>query len=489
MKDHSTAQRGSVVLVALCLTVVLGVVVIGYVAVCARTMEMSNRSFCTTSSVQLAEIGMEEALWSLDQALLALNNNLSFDWGFPAPPGAGWTVTTDANGVKTATKTLPPFTTNKGITGTVTVQIKNCSYDPRRPYVLTDQTTWPPTITSDGVSQMPDGIPIDKQLVATVKPAALFSNAAGSTGLSDSSYDVSFTNTPGGTVDSYDSSSSHNLGNYTPYYPPGDPLYDPFYDPLLHPENVNRSDLAIISAAHLHINKAVILGYATTANSTDNGPSIDTSGSVTSLTSSGATSATRIDYSRISNNANQYAFDIVAPTTASSSGLPDGGTLHPTDAGLFPSGYYSTTGNWVQPPASILTITGPAIIFASSDFDIEGSIIIAPTSPGPVQIYVGGKLTIAGNGIDNQTKQPRKLAIFCTGTQGTINTNTPFYGAVYAPNSPLVVNSDLTVYGALVGQSVTFTGTPTIHYDLDLRNASFGVVNTPYDVSQWLVSN
>ena len=67
------------VLVALCLVIVLGIAVTGYVAVCARTMEMSNRSFCTTSSVQLAEIGMEEALWSLDQALLALNNNLSFD--------------------------------------------------------------------------------------------------------------------------------------------------------------------------------------------------------------------------------------------------------------------------------------------------------------------------------------------------------------------------------------------------------------------------
>jgi hypothetical protein len=51
------------------------------------------------------------------------------------------------------------------------------------------------------------------------------------------------------------------------------------------------------------------------------------------------------------------------------------------------------------------------------------------------------------------------------------------------------VNGDPRIYGALVGQSVTFNGTPTIHYDLDLRKASFSVVNTPYDVSQWLVSN
>jgi hypothetical protein len=71
----------------------------------------------------------------------------------------------------------------------------------------------------------------------------------------------------------------------------------------------------------------------------------------------------------------------------------------------------------------------------------------------------------------------------------TIDSAHDFYGAVYAPNSPLVVNSNLTIYGALVGQSVTFNGTPTIHYDLALRKATFSVVNTPYDISQWIVSN
>ena len=461
------------VLVALCLTIVLGVVVVGYVAVCARTMEMSNRSFCTTSSVQLAETGIEEALWSLNQALLALNANSSSYWS-----GSGWAISSpDANGVITATKTLPPFTPYKGITGIVTVQIKNCSYDPRIPYNSSDPRTYPPTITSDGVSQMSDGIPIDKQLVATVKPAALFSNAVGSTASINSSpppppnppYYVDFTSD--GSVDSYDSS----LGTY---------------NCALVPSGTNQSDKAIISGPYVFIGAANILGYAMTANSNCPispyfyPPSI-TTGSVTNLPAT--------DNNRLSNNANQYAFDIVAPINASSSGLPNGGTLLPTDAGPLPSGYYSTTGNWIQPPASTLTIIGPAIIYAPNDFDVEGSIIIDPSSTGPVQIYVGGNLTIAGNGIDNQTLRPKNLAIFCIGnppsTAQVINTATPFYGTVYAPNSPLVVNSNPTIYGALVGQSVTFNGTPTIHYDLDLRKATFSVVNTPYDVSQWIVSN
>jgi hypothetical protein len=72
---------------------------------------------------------------------------------------------------------------------------------------------------------------------------------------------------------------------------------------------------------------------------------------------------------------------------------------------------------------------------------------------------------------------------------GTTNDIYGFYGTIYAPTSPLIVNGDPRIYGAFVGQSVTFNGTPTIHYDLDLRRATFSVVNTPYDVSQWIVSN
>jgi sugar lactone lactonase YvrE len=97
-------------------------------------------------------------------------------------------------------------------------------------------------------------------------------------------------------------------------------------------------------------------------------------------------------------------------------------------------------------------------------------------------------------GINNLTRRPRKLAIFCSSNSSspgltTTNDLYGFYGTVYAPNSPLVVNGDPRIYGALVGQSVTFNGTPTIHYDLDLRKAAFSVVNTPYDVWQWVVSN
>jgi sugar lactone lactonase YvrE len=365
-----------VVLVALCLTLVLGVAVAGYVAVCARTMDMSNRSFCTTSSVQLAEIGMEEALWSLNQAL----NTSGYTW-------PGWTLAI-VSGVPTATKQLTGFPTNKGIQSQVKIRIDNYNIDqnttPPQSY------TQPLTITVDGISLMPGGIAIDKQLVATVKPAALFSNAVGSTGSSDL---VSFVNASGGIVDSYDSTpTAPNNGIYTPY---------PYADPSI----VNRSDQAIISGSLLNIQDAVILGYATTANSTPNPPSyFSTNGTVTRLTSTGATSTfPPIDYSRISNNANQYVFDFVASLPGSYAGNIDSLNFHDGSAVIGTPGgplkrydatALSLAGN------DVLTINGPVIIDVSGnsvipgDLTIQGSAKIVvtkgadPAHDGSAQIFI-----------------------------------------------------------------------------------------------------
>ena len=469
------------VLVALCLVTVLGVAVIAYVAVCARSMELSDRSFCTTSTVQLAEIGLEEALWSLYQAS---PNPASYNWST-----AGWTQTGN-----TVSKSLNGFFTDISIPGTVTIQITNCNYDG-----VTNTTL--PVITSSGISQMPDSIPIQKELQVTVKPGALLSNAVGSTAPANSSNPpnyVSFNN--GGSVDSYN--SSDGSGNYVAYTPS--------------PLTTNRSDKAIICGPYISIGDALILGYAATANTglattpwNFYPPSISEYGSVTSIDSTtGLPSSLRIDNSRITNNANQFAFAIVAPTGAGTTATDANDLITQTNGGQLgtsgattPSIYY-VTGDLVLSNTDNLTINGPVIIAVSGNLNIQDSAQIVVTKgsssnlDGSAQIYVAGQtISIGGQGINNQTGRPRKLTIFHDRTppasqgQATINAASDFCGAVYTPNSTLTVTSTLNVYGSLVGQTVTFSGTPTIHYDLDLWNASFSVVSTPYYVSQWLVSN
>ena len=55
---HS-AEKGTVILVALCFVAVLGISLAGYIAVCSRAMNISNRSYQAGLSRQLAEMGLE----------------------------------------------------------------------------------------------------------------------------------------------------------------------------------------------------------------------------------------------------------------------------------------------------------------------------------------------------------------------------------------------------------------------------------------------
>lgn len=452
------ARRGSVVLVALCLVTVLAVAVIGYFAVCLRTMELSNRSYCYTASEQLAEIGMEEALWSLDQAL----NTSGYAW-------SGWTLTT-VGSVPTATKQLTGFTVNKGLSGTVNIKVEY--YDTSTPF------TRPPIITADGVTSLQDGSQVDKQLKAIVKPASLFRNALASTAGPDApapsyysnSY-VMFSNDNNVTIDSYD--SQVNGGGYTPS-----------------PSTTNRSDQAIICAPYLKLANANILGYVAAANPSAPDPQF-TSGTLKGF---GTASGTSVDNSRISNNGVQPDFDIVTPPQV---------TLLPTSGSgsIGPGSYYYTSTNYEVPNGSTLTIKGPATLYIQNELIVYGTITVRSDSTGPVQIYVGRGLYVypwfgAGSGFDNQTKNPAYLGLFGPSPYygSYLGQSSPFYGVIYMPRSDVYLYYGFptwsqTIYGSIVGYHVisqNHFNSIQVHYDLNLRKTTFSMVNTPYVVSEWI---
>lgn len=107
------SQNGSVLLVALCFVTVLGISLASYVAVCSRTMQISNRTAQTALSRQLAEMGLEEAL-------RAFNSN---DWrNWSNGPAVNWTV---SGTTATATLTFPAGTFGQGLTGSVKIRVDN----------------------------------------------------------------------------------------------------------------------------------------------------------------------------------------------------------------------------------------------------------------------------------------------------------------------------------------------------------------------------
>lgn len=100
-------------LVALCFVTVLGISLAGYIAVCSRTMQISNRTFQTGLSQQLAEMGLEEAL-------RAFNRNDWSDWSNGV--SADWTV---SGTTATCNLTFPAGKFGQGVTGSVKIRIDN----------------------------------------------------------------------------------------------------------------------------------------------------------------------------------------------------------------------------------------------------------------------------------------------------------------------------------------------------------------------------
>ncbi len=414
-------------------------------------MELSNRSFCYTSSVQLAEMGMEEALWSLDQAL----NTSGYTW-------SGWTLTTDGSGVKWATKQLTGFIVTKGVPGVVNIQIQYYDHY-SAPAVYGAQ---PPTITSDGVVQMTDGVTIDKQLKATAKPAALFSNAVGA--YSSCSFTINWI-CP---LASYETHVSLNPTS----------------------ASQTRKDEAIVSAPSVSVNAADVFGYVATAGTA---PTYSTGGTVKR-----ADSSVPRDSRYISTNASQYLFDILSSAnlpgpwagTVSDRTAPIGTHVFGTQADL----KRYTANDFSLTSFHTLTIDGPVIIDVSGNLYIDDSASIFITANGSAQIVVGGSVTILGNVNNTTTKLPKNLAIICrsSGSYSSINyytaqlnTSDPFYGVIYVPYGSLQVYGTITVYGALVANVMDQAyGNGVIYYDLDLRKTAFSTLNTPYDISQWLAN-
>lgn len=106
-------QKGSLVLVALCLVAVLGIALASYLAVSVQSMKLSDRSIQTGLSAHLAEMGLEEAM-------RAINTNNWATW-----TNNGTTATWSVSGTTAScTITLPASKYAKGGSGGVIGSIK-----------------------------------------------------------------------------------------------------------------------------------------------------------------------------------------------------------------------------------------------------------------------------------------------------------------------------------------------------------------------------
>ncbi len=457
------ANHASITLVALCISTALGIALVSYIGLCTRSAEFSRRLAQQEAATELAQIGLEEGLWALNQG----------NWTSSGPSGDTVWTTSGAN--RTATLSYPNFAA--GSTGQVLITIAN--------YASTGPT-WP-TITVNATTTLGSGATHTSSLQATTQPAPLFGNAIASA----ESY-VSFVG--GGTVDSWNSNPDNDSATPAVAY-------------AFTAGNAANYNAVVAGCTNgtygVVLTQAKVLGYVAT---TGLPVSYSTSGSPPGKILGPTTPAgVDVDTARIGKSAFvplSSIFSVTLPaTTGGSSGLL-AAILQLLNALLsLPAagGTIKYNGNLTLDGSSILglfssvlTIDKPTKIIVDGNLNLTSAGKITVTSTGSLELYVTGDVAIGGLGLINQTNEPKKLAIFCTDTSTTdaleFTTAQNFCGVIFSENKPIDIRQNATFYGALLSrQYVRFSASataPVFHYDSALRQTRFSSVSTPYLLGQ-----
>ncbi|MBN1872528.1 MAG: hypothetical protein JW800_08150 [Candidatus Omnitrophica bacterium] len=105
---------------------------------------------------------------------------------------------------------------------------------------------------------------------------------------------------------------------------------------------------------------------------------------------------------------------------------------------------------------------------------------------GAVNIYFDGDINLEGLGILNTSSSPENLAFY--GTQSVTSVNLAgvgqCYGVFYAPSASFSISGTSDVYGAIVGNDISVSGSASIHYDKELGGGGGGPT-IGYDPYVW----
>jgi hypothetical protein len=457
------SEQGSALLAALCLAIVFAISISSYIAMCYLSLGVSTRAMANDHCQELAEAGLEHALYSFNY----------LDW-------TGWNQTT--SGVTTtysaaltmtpggfvATATSPTaFTFGNGAIGTVNLTMKatsgvlNSISSQGQMYLPTWSTTQDSTVPTMSRTITASG-------AATNGASPVFVNAvAATTGLVRFQY--------GGFVDSYDSGPAASPQAYS--------TSNAGWSAVVLSKYFPTSGGSTVRLTNANIN-GYAAGYDSTAPSSTNWLSYGGSATI-----QGKNPSNLIDSSRLLTTPVPYQPVFPEATINTNGSLPlaacnsDNVLQYAANLGSSTPTYAIYNASGINLSSGIVTITGPTIIKVSGDIKISGNaeIDILPgaslailSETGSVSINCNG-----GGGIVNSNTVPLAKSFALLGPNNTNATHTvylnqaqPFYGVIYFPYLDVTINESgptSAIYGSIVGQSVTLNNSPYIHYDVELR--------------------
>jgi len=441
-------EKGSLLIVAMIMAAVIGISIVSYLNLGRTGMEISNRALYNNGAMNLAENGLEQAVYAINQAVA----DSGYSWA-----GHGWTVS-GAN----ARKKWTDYQFGQGTTGMVRAYVYDYTGG-AAPRIVARSTV---TVGGRG-SQL-----IEKWIEVRMRTTSKFANGL----VAKDSINFSGNN------------ASVNSWNSDPDNDPGTaPI--PYSDAV---KNANGSVGSIsVSVDAVAVNNADIFGYASTGGAL---PKVGNQGLIGPF----GTAKGIMDMTRVSTDFSASFDPVATPTTGSFIDPIENADL-PTTLGTAGTATewrvasISSSGNSTK----VLTIQGDVTIVVTaapgtSGISLSGQSSIAITPGSSLKIYTEGDIAITGNGVANggttaaTANQPVNFQIW--GTRATVGQtidikgNGTLSGIVYAPNADVTIVGNGDVMGSVVANNISLTGNAEFHYDESLAN--FGDGN-PFRVSRW----
>lgn len=447
-------ERGSALIVAMIMCAVIGISIVSYINLGRLTMTVSNRALYSNAAMNLAENGLEEAMYSLNKAVV----DTTYVW-----TDHYWVATGSGN--VNARRKLPPsgtYTFDQNATGSVRV------------YVYNYLGTVAPKIVARSTVTLGGAVsrPIEKWVYVQLRKTSKFSNGL----VAKNSLRFNGNNA---SVDSWNSYSD------TPAT-----ADDVKYSVGVRDDNGSIGSISVAVGA-VGVNNADIWGYAATGAGL---PSVGSNGLIGPF----GTSAGTMDMTHVSSDFTASFDPVTAPTSGYTAIAAIGSSALPTTLGTAGSTMIyslpSITGNGGA--TNVLTIEGDVTLIltntaGSTALSLTGNASIAIAPGAKLKIYTAGDIALGGNGVANggttaaTANNPIDFQIWGTSTTTqniAVAGNGALSGVIYAPNADVTINGNGDVMGSVVANNITLTGNALFHYDESLGNYGGG---NPYRVSQW----
>lgn len=430
-------ERGAVLIVALLIAAVIAISLTSYITLSRNSLKLASRTFYNSAAINLAETGVEEALWAFNQVTSGVA--LGTAW-------SGWTISGAA-----AKRTFTDFTLGDNVT--VAVRVLVDQYNPGagvQPRVYSEATVTMPT----------ESRTVSKAVEVQLRRRSRF--AMGLVARNQINFN--------GNVAKVDSWNSLYNDDGTPRGSPVD------YDIAYRKSNgsVGSTSVAVGSVA---IDNADIYGFASVGGSSS-GIRVGSNGII-----SGNFSATpgTVDTTRIATDFTAN-FDAVSnPSGATVIGAV-GATLGTTGVtSVFSFGGVITSSLTVRGNVTLI-LTGTGSVLRLNG----GGDTLTLDTGATLTIYTAGDIDLTGGGVVNPSSQASTLQIYGTAASAqniAIGGGAEFTGVIYAPNAHVKIHGTPDVMGSIVGNEITVVGNAKFHYDEALSN--FGG-NNPFGIVRWL---